>query len=602
MLCASSAAQSQSTQSAASAPASARAGLIVGQVTDAATREPIADAVVTLQPVVNRAGDATPFRGRVLSDARGQFFFEGLPAGTYMLTADKPGFVAGVFGKTRPDGAGLTFELDTDERRADARVSLWRFGAIGGTVVDEFGDPMAGIRVQALRRRMVGGRLLYGLTGADYSSVTDDRGMYRMGSVAPADYIVAVVSTQTTVPATVLSQYLVQGTPAVQTELFAATSEISTLGNPRNQQLGDAVLMTRSGSPFPGSPNDAGQFETYPTTFYPAATRVGEASIVTLRSGEDRSGLNIQMRPLRAVRVLGRLVGPSESLPPTALRLSPVNVDGVPTSIADTVTGVSGAGGAFTLLGVPAGQYLLKVQSPASKPLLSASELITVGDVDLTGLTVAVRLSTHVTGRFVDVSSTANREAVATRDVTFELSSSDPPRISAKTDAQGRFSADLPPGKYVMRTARLDEYSRWVRTITVAGKDVTDTRFEVKTDPVDIVVTLTDRETRISGVARDPAAGPDPMAFVVVFPVERTLWASYGSVQGSRRLRSVRTGRGGTFECPDLAPGTYFVAAMPESAMGDWTAPAFLETLSRSAERVVLSEGEHKQVNVQVVR
>src|SRR5947209_17923376 len=60
---------------------------ISGQVVDALSGEPVRKVLVNI-----RRGGSDPANGVTLTDAGGAFGFKGLEAGTYWITADKPGF------------------------------------------------------------------------------------------------------------------------------------------------------------------------------------------------------------------------------------------------------------------------------------------------------------------------------------------------------------------------------------------------------------------------------------------------------------------------------------------------------------------------------
>src|SRR5579862_8156328 len=75
-------------------------GLILGSVVDAATGRPVSGAIVTLQGVGNAP--------RAMTNASGQFVFRKLPKGRFGLTATKPGYVEGAYGRRRPGGSTST--------------------------------------------------------------------------------------------------------------------------------------------------------------------------------------------------------------------------------------------------------------------------------------------------------------------------------------------------------------------------------------------------------------------------------------------------------------------------------------------------------------
>src|SRR5579871_4012331 len=169
-------------------PLSAGTGLIVGQAIDASTRRPIADALVTLS-------SSGYLPAQVLADNEGRFVFRDLPAARFNLTVTKSGYADGAYGRVRPNGPTQSLELIADQKVSDVSMPLWKFGVIAGTVLDENGDPLVAAPVRVLREAVVAGKRQLQQAG---STSTDDRGMYRISSLVPGDYIVALPMTPNT--------------------------------------------------------------------------------------------------------------------------------------------------------------------------------------------------------------------------------------------------------------------------------------------------------------------------------------------------------------------------------------------------------------------
>src|SRR5688500_12033764 len=95
-------------------------------------------------------------RGRLTTtDSEGRFEFKDLPAGRWDISASKAGFVTLRYGQRRPFEAGRPIELADKQVIDRADFSLPRGAAITGQVFDEFGDPVAGARVQVMRYQLV---------------------------------------------------------------------------------------------------------------------------------------------------------------------------------------------------------------------------------------------------------------------------------------------------------------------------------------------------------------------------------------------------------------------------------------------------------------
>jgi hypothetical protein len=117
-------------------------GLVMGRVVEAESQNPVGGAIVSLG--LDNGPSATP----VLTDDRGRFAFSDLPKGSYTLRAVRDGYVGGAYTQRLPEGEpdryGWPLVLAEDERLGDVVLRLWKHAAIGGTVVDEAGEPVVG--------------------------------------------------------------------------------------------------------------------------------------------------------------------------------------------------------------------------------------------------------------------------------------------------------------------------------------------------------------------------------------------------------------------------------------------------------------------------
>jgi hypothetical protein len=155
-------------------------GAITG-VVRSATGQPIVGAAVLVGPAAGHS--------RQMTDERGRFAFVSLPPGTYRILVNALGYVDGQYGQASMFAPTGTIVLAHGQWFDRADVTLWRTGGISGRVVDERGDPVAGTYVRVLAQLHVAGapRLFAGP-----AAVTDDRGIYRIGRLPPARYLVVV--------------------------------------------------------------------------------------------------------------------------------------------------------------------------------------------------------------------------------------------------------------------------------------------------------------------------------------------------------------------------------------------------------------------------
>jgi len=617
------------------APMEQGTALIVGQAVEANSTRPIGGALVTLG-----LPGARPLR--VLADGEGRFAFRGLPKGRFNITATKPGYVEGAYGRLRPAGQSLSLELADGERVSNVKVPLWKYGAVAGTLLDESGEPIIGATVRVLKRTISNGRPKLATGPADQ---TDDRGAYRIGMLEPGEYVVVVP-----MPTPL---FLTSGVSPVRLALndmpavgalggggggvtFTASVEMSPNGFVTVNTIdsnGTSAGVAADGRPL-----------VYPTVFYPTAASASRATAVTLGSGEERTGLDFVMKAARTMRVSGVVAGPQGPTPNVSVTLVPAEADDL-VSPVETATAMTDGVGAFTFPGVPAGSYALHViQSPRgggpagetftystangnatfvtrsivvngsapqpplpTDPTLWGDGTVSVGNQDVAGLSINLRAGARVNG-LVDFSGGAQRPAadrLSAISVTLEpadaKTSAMTSSVRGRVDANGSFSTmGVPPGKYFLRAANAPQ--GWTfRGATAGGRDVTDTPLEIESNDVGgVTLTFADQIAELKGTVAPASGAGDPAASVIIFPAEREGWVNYGS--NPRRLRSVRADTKGAYTISNIPAGRYYVAAVNERMASDWQDPKFLEALANDATQIQVSDGQKLTQSLKVVR
>lgn len=565
-------------------------GLIVGQVIDAGTKRPVAGAVVALGGPPASNGQPRP---PVLTGTDGRFLFREMPPGNYSVTVIKGGFVAGAYGRTRPGGPSAQLSLNDGERRDDVVVRLWRHAALSGTVTDESGERQVGIQVRAYRRTVTGGKRRYAPAGA---AATDDRGMYRIGTLEPGDYIVGTAPRHMSVP---LSMFR-DGTPQGQ----QISTELAGMGA---VMVRDAGYVIGRGSSIPPPPT-AGRLAVYPPTFHPAAPAGEAASVIPLQAGQDHDGADIQISPVACVSVSGLIIGPEGPVTATMVRLVPAFGMEIPAD-GDGLSAMTDRQGSFTFPAVPSGHYALRLNRGQAlgntgpggvAPAMIWVDLpLSVGTEDIEHLGVTANAGLRLSGRFEFEGDPARpRGALQAVQIMIEPADGTAGNLArpvvAQPNASGEFtSPPLPGGRYYVRIA--NSPSGWMfKGATVEGRDVADTPLTVVSDTSNVTIQFTDRWSGLSG--RVQASRPAGDIAVIVFPAEMDTWGSSG--QFPRRLRIARIGAGGDEYAFNLPAGDYFVMAIPDEQAADWQDPAFLEEASRDAVRVRIGEGERRVQDV----
>ena len=559
-----------------------RDGVISGRVVDAGTGRPISAAIVSVSQGVGRENPAGPLGGRVLTGADGRFVFRDLAPSSFSVTAIKGGYADGASGRRRPGGPTQAVVLTPTQRTANVDVRMWKNGAIAGMVIDEAGEPLVGARVSALALTSAFPQPQY--TPTMLVAYADDRGMYRFSNVTAGEYLVMS-------PTPLLSlKSSSAGTGGLGAALGRGGDVFAT---------SDALIPIGRGVIIPPMTRD-GRLQVYPPTLHPSASSPAQASRVSVASGEERTGIDVQLTAVVTARVSGIIAGASEGADVRIQLVPPGGADFPgefigPVSIPDST-------GAFVFPAVVPGAYTLRATQSTTGPGGAQTQwiempLAVAGDTD--GVTATMSPPLRVAAR---LQFEGNTPAPAIQAPRFtNLFSLDPvDRIAPAVIYRSEVSNDVVtlsapgPGRYRVRVA--NSPPGWMfKAAMLNGVDVSETPFDVTRDVSSLVLVFTDRWSGMSGTV--VGAGADT-ATVVAFTTDTQLWQAPGA--NPRRLRGTRATARGQFGFGSLPPGEYYVAAIRDEDAGDWRDPATLEAISRVATRVGISEGEHRTISLEL--
>jgi len=591
-------------------------GILIGRVVEAGTSTGVSGATVLLNsPAALGAPQATFEDGtpsgprQVLTDAQGQFLFRGLPLGTYVLSATATGHLRAQYGETaiiqyrRALDLVRSIDITQADQHINATLQMWKNGGIGGRVVDEAGEPMVGVEVSIVTRLVFwGGPVMQWVT----SLTTDDRGIYH-ADVTPGDYIVGVLAATTTIPVAEVQRFTAaQGQGNAAMSAFAA--EVAANGGTMPRGYGSRIggfSVSQFGNlngPVVPPTGDRGTF--YASAYHPSSQTSANAAVVRVHSGEEKGGVDIVMRPVRSRMVSGRLVGlagPATGLTVLLVVPDPAVQSTNPATLIDAPRAVADGSGEFAFLGIAPGSYTAFVQKPpsaADTSVLWASRPLVVGDADVTGLELRLESGGRLNGR-IQVQSGKNATLAPDQLKTVTITARALPGTPGAIRNPRPVNLDRPdptlfttveyiPGRYMLEVQGVPR--GWLLgSATAKGQDLVDRAFELSASGLgDIVVTLTDQISTLTGVARDAAGAPAPAATVAVFPVDRSLWRIPG--MGSRRVQTAAPGRDGRYTFTGLPAGEYLVVACdwPGADFSDGTV---LSALIGSASRVTIGEG-----------
>jgi hypothetical protein len=521
-----------------------RTSSIRGRVTTADTGAPIRGAEVRL------LSDGQYSR-LTTTDGEGRFELRDLAAGKYGLSVSRTGFVTLQFGQRRPFQAPSLIDV-AEGQVATANVPLMRAGAIYGRLLDPFGEPAAGVRVQVMRSRMVqGARRLERVGPGDQ---TDDTGAFRVYALPPGHYFVAA-----------------------------------------------------SGGPIDAVKRD-------PPVFYPGTPSFADAQAIALGGGAEAAA-DFQMLSVRGARVSGVVTSSSGSPVAAMVNLRSDIVANIPNT-GPGAAGLdlhadARPDGTFVVENVPPGQYTLVAMLPFAPgpaatpdakpdPMFRIPESVTMpltiaGD-DVIGLSLATRSAGMLVGRFITDSGVVKPLPTGLR-VSMNNGYAGGMRMSMAMGTREDFRLAGMAGPFRFDIEGVPE--GWaVKAIIVNGEDVTDEPIDLAGETATLRIVMTDRVTSVGGSVQARERGDVEGLGVVVFADDAGKWT-----WPSRHVRAARTDAQGVFQVRGLPPDQrYLAVALDYLEDGEEQDVQFLERLRSRAQSITLAEGEQRSIQLEVMR
>jgi hypothetical protein len=540
------------------------------------------------------------------SDDEGRFTFAKVPAGSYALAASKLGLVTTYYGATRPGrGPGVPIAV-ADGATVTITLAMPRGAVITGLIVDDGGQPVANLLVQAVPIRgatappppleqsvlsLFSATSKLVATLPPTAATTDDRGAYRIYGLTPGEYVVVALPHVAAAPDT------------------TATTDAQA-------RWAMAPPREMAGAPVPS----AGRHVSYAPIFFPGTADVATASTVTVASGEERGGVGFPLHLVPTAVVAGTVI--DEGGQPTSaplLRLVPRRgrsavADAIATAgISVTPPQATLSGASFSIAGVVPGEYTLLARTGASSrgrsdapppdQLVWAVLDLTVNGVDQRDVVLHLAPGASISGSIAFDGSNPpdrSRTSIVLRPALPLLGYQSP--IATITPQGAFFIRNIRPGTFDLEAQAVvggdATTSDWVLKSAMAGaRDLADAPLELHAgeDFSNVALTFTNRGAVIAGTVSDAAGRPTSTYSVIVFPANRDDWRP-----GSRRIRAAHLATNGSFAVKNLPAGTYALAVVDDLDAADLSSPDFLTQLAAAAKTITLGDGEHKTQDLKI--
>ena len=323
---------------------------------------------------------------------------------------------------------------------------------------------------------------------------------------------------------------------------------------------------------------------TYPPTFYPNAAAIEGATILPLTPAAQPTA-NISLSLVDGHKVTGHAPGgASVTLAPSAEATSP---------LAPYARAIRSENGAFTLDGIPAGNYILVTQIQTDpQHARSGYQPITVGDADLNDVTIGFAAPPSLRGKLHAVGDGDPAKAL-------EVIALDSPfgGAGARINPDGSFEvADLlPPYHYQLVTPPNANW--YVQSAVQAGTDVTRGTVLTGSGSPTVDITVSPKAAAIAVAVTWPDSGPR-------IPARLTVLQQNGS---DMRVVAEATVRPPSAWATDrspvingLAPGDYVIYAWAEPVTVEYGRADALGGYSELGQTITLQEGEQGHAAVKV--
>jgi hypothetical protein len=516
-----------------SAPASRRSGVIIGRVLTD-DGQPAADAQILAFPAGGKIGEHL----QTICDEEGNFKLTSLRSGAYAINASSPGYIT-------PNSSSEKRIYRSGE---NVIINMVKGGVITGRVTDAVGEPVVGVGVQAQMVRDLEGRrgMPFSMNPTDFfGRRTDDRGIYRIYGLEPGVYLVKVAG--------------------------GASSFFPAL-----DIMGTSMRET--------------------PTYYPSSTH-DTAVEVTIRGGEELTGIDIRHRSERGYVVSGTLSGELESdnlfnAVVIALR-NPANgnVEAMSAGLAS---------GKFSIYGVSNGEYEIFAfrSNESNDRSASIPRRVTVRGADVGGLELRLLKLGTIGGRIMietasPIEGCVKEEPALPEDITLRTQRSEKgPATPILADfsmgiggaidfgvpndkgefvlknldaGRHRIIADLPGENYYIRSVTQTVASPG-RRAAGTGLDLTRNGILLRQGEsitgVKIAIAygaagLRGRVAPNNDAQANAAAPPRPRMRIHLIPAEAA------AAEEVQRYYEAATRSDNSFEFKHLAPGKYLLLARP---------------------------------------
>ncbi|PYR79779.1 MAG: hypothetical protein DMF86_02635 [Acidobacteria bacterium] len=440
-----------------SAPPETGTAAIRGRVVASDTGAPIRYATVTLsrrEPSLRRSTSTDPL---------GRFSFDGVPAGSFLLTArpaaTSPYLETTFGGSSAQPRRGI--DVADGQVVTNIEIKVDAAATISGRVVDDNAEPLARIRVQAIGRST--GSRPQRLGGAE----TDDQGRFRVFGLRPG------------------------------------------------------VVMVLAEAPIEYTSGNADSIPMLVDTYYPQSTSAIDARTFRVRAGTRIDDIELAMIRTRTFHVSGVVLN-SRGLPATD---GPPPLLDHRTILGGWANQIHlGSDGRFTMAGLVPGAYEIVVRPQPQTAGEYATASFTVGDADVDDLVITTKPAFDLAGRVTFDPQPPEATPGGIRIVPYTAGGEVLWGMQATVQPDASFTLIGIFGQVLLRPQG-GPIEVGLKGVFLGNQDITDIPTEFgPDDAARLRIAMTTRPSAIGGLVMDDRDAPTREYVVVLFPADRTAW------------------------------------------------------------------------------
>ncbi len=519
---------------------------VSGKVLSASDGSPVRSARVSLLMENFNASNIKSQTGSysTSTDGEGKFEIDYVAPGRYRFKAARTGYVSREY-RDSVSGTAALLALDPGQHLTDVVFRLPRTAAVTGHVIDENGDPLAGIQISALRKSKPRNRKSSRSSGDDLIAlgiaVTNDLGEYRIFGLKPGEYIFRAID-----------------------------------GGPD-----EASGLTHGGTGF-----ERERDYEYLPLYYPGVLQSDQAQSLVLRAGDEGS-IDFALRAGKYVHLSGLVVGMSGRPAQGYVTLQSTEANSM-SRMMNHSTDID-SDGKFIFKQVLQGSYIIESQMSENDHHYSTRQKIDVGTENIDSLILAFTHGVKLSGRLtIAGGGTPNFKY---SQVELEAVGDD-----TRSNAYGKLQKDgsfetneMPEGGYILDVFGLGPH--WhIKSASLGSGDVLEKGVQIEKNmastTLEIVVSSVGAEVDGSVTMDNKPLGG---ATVRVVLQPETPYTRF-------RNLDARTDQHGNFTLHEIPPGKYEITAYRGSGDDDDDD----DGQPSEPQTVTVGEHEHKSVQLEI--